>query len=895
MSENEKKTKEKLKKSEEKFRNLVEITSDWIWEVNTEGVYTFSSSKVKDLLGYNPEQIIGKTPFDFMPTEEASKIANKFFSLITSKKPFFNLENTNLHKNGKKVILETSGVPFFDIKGNFLGFRGIDRDITARKKSEAKLKISEAGMKSIFRAAPIGIGVVKDRVFINVNKRICELTGYSKKELINKSARIIYPSNEEFERVGKVKYSQIKKHRIGSIETKWLCKDGQIIDVLLSSSPINIKDLSEGVTFSVLDITEQKQAEKQRKAYLNFLKNINQVNKIIQKSNNVNQMLWDVLKTSLSIFKCDRIWLLYPCDPDAPTFKIETELNNQEYPGAFQLNEDIPMKPGADKVCKVALGSELPVPFGPEEKHKIYPELAKEFNVLSQLVMAIYPKIGKPWGLGMHQCSYARKWTNDEIQLFNEIGRRIEDSLSSLLLFKNMQKSEEEYRTLYENSTLGIYRTTPGGKVLMANPALLKMLGYSNLKELQKINLEKDLDERIYPRSEFKSMINQKGVIHGYETQYIKKDGSSIDINESAQVIKNSNGEVLYYEGWAEDITLRKKTEKALFESERKFRNLFNSSSDGIIIFNDKYKILAINETLINLLGFKKEYLFSKEIIEHVPPKYTDILKQRISALYNGESLTPIEIETYKASGDIISIEISSKIIDYENKKAVLTMIRDISERKETERKILTAVIETEEREKERFAKDLHDGLGPLLSAAKIYSKSFQLSENTEEKMQIIKKLEETIDDAILGVQEISNNLSPHILKNFGLTTAVESFYKKITDTSSIKFALGSNFEIRVSEKIETTLYRIIVELINNTLKHASANTIILKLVHKENNLFLHYADDGTGFNIDDTLSKNTGMGLSNIISRIKSLNGDINMSSSNNKGYSVKMRVTLY
>ncbi len=639
---------------------------------------------------------------------------------------------------------------------------------------------------------------------------------------------------------------------------------------------------------------KQKQADKERKAYLNFLKNIDQINKIIQRSKDMNQMLWNVLKTSLSIFNCDRIWLLYPCDPNAPTFRVQTEINNKEYPGAFQLDTDIPMKPGGDKICKTILESKLPVQYGPDEKHKIYPELHKEFGVLSQLVMAIYPKTGKAWALGMHQCSHPRKWTNDEILLFNEIGRRIEDSLSSLLFFKNLQESEEEHRTLFENSTIGIYRTTPDGKVLMANPALLKMLGYSSLKELQKINLEKDLDERIYPRSKFKSMINQKGTIYGYETQYVKKDGTTIDINESAQIIKNSNGEVLYYEGWAEDITLRKKAEKALFESERKFRNLFNSSSDGIVISDEKYKILAINETLINLLGFKKGYLLRKKIVEIIHPKYAEMIKQRINDLYNEESLPPIEIETYIASGDVISVEISCKIIDYENRKAILTMIRDISERKETERKILNAVIETEEREKERFAKDLHDGLGPLLSAAKIYSKSFQLSENIEEKTQIIKKLEETIDDAILGIQEISNNLSPHVLRNFGLTTAIESFYKKITDTSSLKFAFGSNFDIRVSEKIETTLYRIIVELINNTLKHSNAKTILLKLIHKENNLFLHYADDGTGFNINKTLSKNTGMGLSNIISRIKSLNGDINMSSSNNKGYSVKMRITL-
>ncbi len=128
-----------LLESEGRFRALIESTSDWIWEVDRNGVYTYCSPKVKDILGYEPEEVVGKTPFDFMSPEEAKRLTREFKSIAESKKPFATWENANLHKDGRKVILETSGVPFFDSSGNLEGYRGIDRDITAHKKLEEQL------------------------------------------------------------------------------------------------------------------------------------------------------------------------------------------------------------------------------------------------------------------------------------------------------------------------------------------------------------------------------------------------------------------------------------------------------------------------------------------------------------------------------------------------------------------------------------------------------------------------------------------------------------------------------------------------------------------------------------------------------------------------------------
>ena len=135
-----KRAEEKLRESEEKFRSLIESTSDWIWEIDVNGVYTYSSPKVTDILGYEPGEIMGKTPFDLMPPEEAARLGQQFASITAERRLIQRLENTNVHKTGRLVVLETSGVPVFDKDGQWRGYRGIDRDITVRKLAEKALE-----------------------------------------------------------------------------------------------------------------------------------------------------------------------------------------------------------------------------------------------------------------------------------------------------------------------------------------------------------------------------------------------------------------------------------------------------------------------------------------------------------------------------------------------------------------------------------------------------------------------------------------------------------------------------------------------------------------------------------------------------------------------------------
>ncbi|MCK5113498.1 MAG: PAS domain S-box protein [Phycisphaerae bacterium] len=153
--------------------------------------------------------------------------------------------------------------PLRNDKGEISSVVHIVRDITDSQKAENALRESEAEVQSIFRSAPIGIGVVRNRILTQVNERFCEMIGYSREELLDQSSRILYPTQEDYEWVGKEKYTQIKEHGKGAVETRFKCKDGKIIDVLLSSAPFDPGDLTLGVTFTAMDITDRKHAKQE--------------------------------------------------------------------------------------------------------------------------------------------------------------------------------------------------------------------------------------------------------------------------------------------------------------------------------------------------------------------------------------------------------------------------------------------------------------------------------------------------------------------------------------------------------------------------------------------------------------------------------------------------------
>jgi two-component system sensor histidine kinase/response regulator len=177
-----------IKQSEARFRGLVESSSDWIWEIDANGRYVYASPKVKDLLGYTPAEVLGKTPFDFMLPEDAERIAQALAGIAAERRQFQMLENRNLHKDGRIVVLETSGMPILNDEGNLLGYRGVDRDITERKRTEEQLhKLTLAVEQS-----PEGIVITNlDPSIEYVNEAFLRVSGYAREEVIGQNPRIL--------------------------------------------------------------------------------------------------------------------------------------------------------------------------------------------------------------------------------------------------------------------------------------------------------------------------------------------------------------------------------------------------------------------------------------------------------------------------------------------------------------------------------------------------------------------------------------------------------------------------------------------------------------------------------------------------------------------------------
>jgi signal transduction histidine kinase len=203
-----------------------------------------------------------------------------------------------------------------------------------------------------------------------------------------------------------------------------------------------------------------------------------------------------------------------------------------------------------------------------------------------------------------------------------------------------------------------------------------------------------------------------------------------------------------------------------------------------------------------------------------------------------------------------------------------LKRIDDI--RRESENRVLQAIMQTEEKERRQLAKDLHDGLGPLLSNIKMSVSAMDKSQINGFNKTVVENITNLINESITSLKDTSNNLSPHVLESFGLASAINSFIENITKLRKIEVTFNSNIELtRFESHVETNLYRVTCELFQNTIKHGDANNISLLIHYHENKLVIQYFDDGIGFDVEDT-GKMTGMGISNMRSRLKALSGEI-------------------
>ena len=210
-----------------------------------------------------------------------------------------------------------------------------------------------------------------------------------------------------------------------------------------------------------------------------------------------------------------------------------------------------------------------------------------------------------------------------------------------------------------------------------------------------------------------------------------------------------------------------------------------------------------------------------------------------------------------------------------------------------TDKRILTAVLRAEEKTRSTFSKELHDGLGPLLSSAKISLSAISREDLDAERREIFDNTLYVVDEALRSLREISNNLSPHVLADFGLARGIQNFIDRSQSLHNVKISFVTNLRgERYDSDIEVIMYRVVCELIANSLKHSGCSDIRLSLTSGGDMLELQYTDNGRGFNPQAMMD--CGMGLSNMNSRVNSLNGEFEINSTKGRGMRATVKVNV-
>ncbi|MBN2806267.1 MAG: PAS domain S-box protein [Prolixibacteraceae bacterium] len=330
-----------------------------------------------------------------------------------------------------------------------------------------------------------------------------------------------------------------------------------------------------------------------------------------------------------------------------------------------------------------------------------------------------------------------------------------------------------------------------------------------------------------------------------------------------------------------QEMEVRIQSEKQALDNEYKFKSIFELSTDPIAVVDLQGRIIDFNHSFMELSKREAADLSMIHYLSIMPEEYHEYFLTYNNRLK--ELPGRFELRYHNRSGKAMYLDVSLSIIHYPSGEALLAVFRDYTERIYNDRAIYSAVLEAEERERLNLSKELHDGLGPLLSTLKIY---FEVLEKRPGDPEIHQRINNTLAESIKGVKAISNNLSPYILQNLGVTKALQGFINNVTIGDFPKVTMESNMTERLSEKVEITVYRLVTELLNNTLKHAQARHVFIELLMEDEVLTIRYTDDGKGFDTESNEKMHNGIGLFNIKSRIEKFGGTIHIDSKKDQGF---------
>ncbi len=451
---------------------------------------------------------------------------------------------------------------------------------------------------------------------------------------------------------------------------------------------------------------------------------------------------------------------------------------------------------------------------------------------------------------------------------------------------------KHRYQSIVEAQTEMICRLNPKGKVLFENIAFNRFFKHKQAADDARFVTLFPPDELEQCESKINALSAASPTVI-MEIRNYDEYGKLVWQEWSITAFFGSSGVLLGYQAVGTDITDRKMAEEALAASEARWRSVFNHADDLIITFNTDGYILSIND----YKSLPKEQKWAgRKIDEVLDSENANRVMQLLNTVVVNSSPLKTELDIVRKDGNKTTFGVAlSPIMHGKRVISVVCIARDITETKRFEKRTKEVLIEGQEKERMRVSQELHDGLGQLFTAIKlnlqqIRSNMPEASENA--LLEGVEMLESNIGVAITEVKNISRNLMPDVLWQFGLKPAIEDLIDKLKASLDVNLSLEMvKMNNRFSNDLEKALFRICQELINNSIRHGKSENIYVQFINHENTIMLMVEDDGVGFDLSQVSS---GSGLQNIRSRVEVFEGLVEIDSSMGKGTVTTIEIPL-
>jgi len=494
----------------------------------------------------------------------------------------------------------------------------------------------------------------------------------------------------------------------------------------------------------------------------------------------------------------------------------------------------------------------------------------------------------------------SRKELEEKYQIVKaELDKRDEE-------FRDLKKSEEKFKHLFEKSPVAIFVTNWQGVILNINTAGVKQMGYNEKSEIIRINSIFNYFNNPKDKKQFVEILEIKGAIYNFETTVKCKNGKILNVQITMVTREGITGKLDGFEGYVRDITDAKRMELELRTSEVKYRTVVEGSLACIYVFHSKGTLQYVNQRLLDVLGYEYDELIGRPFWELVCVEDREQVKQ------NGlkREIEEIEPRHYpfrliKKDGTVIWTDSYGTHTTFQGKPAVVGNFIDISKIRQAEeeirqfsRKLITAI----EEERKNLAVDLHDEFGQNLTTLQIDIKLIEqaLPKDFEEQRARCNIIMDRINSLADSVRSTSSRLRPELLDHLGLKLTIQSHVDEYNSRDSrfqIDF-IASGIDKRLGPSTELALYRIFQEALNNTIKHAQADSVTIRLTCDHQNAILAIKDNGIGFKAEENiLSKSLligGIGILSMKERVAMLKGNIIIHSKLGKGTMIRIELPI-